>query len=38
MEVARVEIDKDGRIILSAPHEPAAPNPYDVWKAKQNAS
>jgi hypothetical protein len=39
IEVARIEIDKDGKIVISTPRAPAAPNnPYDAWRAKQDAS
>lgn len=39
IEVARVEIEKDGKIVISTPSAPAAPvNPYDAWKTKLDAS
>jgi hypothetical protein len=36
--VDRVEIDADGKIIISAQRVSSeSTNPYDAWKAKQNA-
>jgi len=38
IEVARIEIDKDGRISILTPLMPASPeSPYEEWKAKNDA-
>lgn len=40
LEIARTEIDPDGRIILfhaSAAAEAAPASPFDAWKASRNA-
>lgn len=39
IEIARVEIEKDGKIVISTLGAPAVLiNPYDAWKTKQDAS
>jgi hypothetical protein len=39
IEVARIEIDKRGKIVISTPRAPGpAHNPYDAWKAQEDAS
>jgi len=38
IEVSRIEVDKDGKIIVSTTSaEAASMNAYDAWKAKQDA-
>ena len=38
LKVARIEIDKEGRIVILTPRMTAAPaSAYDTWKAEQDA-
>lgn len=39
LQVDRIEIEKDGKIIISTPRGSNTPlNSYDTWKAKRDAS
>ena len=37
LEVARIEIDRDGKIVILTPTARTAPSdPYETWKAGEN--